>query len=44
MEVHPIMRSRVKFGEGGEGKDKWLEAGRDGIIGVAISGMPLPLF
>jgi len=40
LEVHPIMRSRVRFGnEGGQKeKEKWLEVGRDGIIGVAVSG------
>ena len=36
LEVHPIMRSRVKYG--GEG-EKWLEVGRDGVVGVAVSGM-----
>jgi 2-oxoisovalerate dehydrogenase E2 component (dihydrolipoyl transacylase) len=35
LEVHPIMRSRVKFG----GDEKWLEVGRDGVVGVAVSGM-----
>jgi len=35
LEVHPIMRSRVKF----SGDEKWLEVGRDGIVGVAVSGM-----
>jgi len=34
LEVHPIMRSRVKFG----GDEKWLEVGRDGVVGVAVSG------
>ena len=36
MEEHPIMRSRVKFGDK-EG-EKWLEVGRDGVVGVAVSG------
>jgi len=35
LEIHPIMRSRVKF----SGDEKWLEVGRDGIVGVAVSGM-----
>jgi 2-oxoisovalerate dehydrogenase E2 component (dihydrolipoyl transacylase) len=35
MEEHPIMRSRVKFGDKDE---KWLEVGRDGVVGVAVSG------
>ena len=35
LEVHPIMRSRVKF----SGDEKWLDVGRDGIVGVAVSGM-----
>jgi hypothetical protein len=35
LEVHPIMRSRVKF----SGDEKWLEVGRDGVVGVAVSGM-----
>jgi 2-oxoisovalerate dehydrogenase E2 component (dihydrolipoyl transacylase) len=35
LEVHPIMRSRVKF----RGDEKWLEVGRDGVVGVAVSGM-----
>ena len=45
LEVHPIMRSRVRFGnEGGEKeKEKWLEVGRDGIIGVAVSGQSISL-
>ena len=34
LEVHPIMRSRVKF----SGDEKWLEVGRDGVVGVAVSG------
>jgi len=40
LEVHPIMRSRVKFSEmKGEGEgEKWLEIGRDGVIGIAVSG------
>ena len=39
LEVHPIMRSRVKF----SGDEKWLEVGRDGVVGVAVSGMsPIP--
>jgi hypothetical protein len=29
------MRSRVKF----SGDEKWLEVGRDGVVGVAVSGM-----
>jgi 2-oxoisovalerate dehydrogenase E2 component (dihydrolipoyl transacylase) len=35
LEVHPIMRSRVKV----SGDKKWLEVGRDGVVGVAVSGM-----
>jgi 2-oxoisovalerate dehydrogenase E2 component (dihydrolipoyl transacylase) len=38
LEVHPIMRSRVKFGREGD-SEKWLEVSRDGTIGVAVSGM-----
>jgi len=46
LEVHPIMRSRVRFGNGGgdKEKEKWLEVGRDGIIGVAVSGQSDPSF
>jgi 2-oxoisovalerate dehydrogenase E2 component (dihydrolipoyl transacylase) len=37
MEHHPIMRSRVKQAKNGEG-ERWLEVGRDGVVGVAVSG------
>ena len=40
LEVHPIMRSRVKF----SGDEKWLEVGRDGVVGVAVSGMSSLLY
>lgn len=34
LEEHPIMRARVKEKDG----QRWLEIGRDAVVGVAVSG------
>ena len=39
MDEHPIMRARVKEADG----VRYLEVGREGVIGVAVSGLLLDL-